>query len=228
MQHIIIIQARTGSSRIPKKVLKYVNGKPLLQFTIERIKLKNPNSPLMVCTSDLEADLPIYALCEKLAIPCFQGSHLNVASRFYEISKEGNFDAFVRVCADSPMIDGELVKTMLDSWSPRLDLLTNKSPRTLPKGQTIDIINRNRYVEFFPHFHTEEDFEHVTHYFHRNLHCFKYKNFSNRLDQSNFSLAIDEPEDLINFERFVTHVGSEWIELSSDQILEHYKDLKYD
>ena len=225
MKHIIIIQARTGSSRIPKKVLKYVNEKPLLQFTIERLRLKNPDSPLMVCTSDLEADLPIYALCDKLAIPCFLGSHLNVASRFYEISKEGNFDCFVRVCADSPMIDGELVRKMLDDWAPRLDLLTNKSPRTFPKGQTIDIISRSSYIESFPRFDTEEDFEHVTHYFHRNLHCFNSKNFSNRLDQSNFSLAIDEPEDLINFERFVDHVGSEWIELPFDQILEHYKNL---
>ena len=151
---------------------------------------------------------------------------VKVVSDYLKIYKEFPDNLLVRV--SSPMIDGELVRKMLDNWAPRLDLLTNKSPRTFPKGQTIDIISRTRYMESFPRFDTEEDFEHVTHYFHRNLHCFKFKNFSNRLDQSNFSLAIDEPEDLINFERFVDHVGSEWIELSFDQILEYYRDLKND
>jgi len=199
-----------------------VNGKPLLQYVIERLKLKNPNTPLMVCTSDLEADLPIYALCEKLGIPCFQGSHLNVASRFYEISKVGNFDCFARVCADSPMIDGALVRKMINHWKPSLDLLTNKSPRSFPKGQSIEIVNRDTFVKSYQYFESDEDFEHVTHYFHRNLDHFRYENIRNTEDQSMISLAIDEPVDLFRFESFANQYGPDWVKLSFNTILKIY------
>ena len=221
----IIIQARTGSKRIPNKVLKQITDNPLLQIVIDRIKIRNPTVPIIVCTSDLAADKPITDLCLDLKVECFRGSHLNVASRFYEICKSNNFDAFLRICADSPMIDGALVKSMINHWNPDLDLLTNKSPRSFPKGQSIEIVNRDTFVKSYQYFESDEDFEHVTHYFHRNLDHFRYENIRNTEDQSKISLAIDEPVDLSRFESFAKQYGPEWVELSFDKILEIYPKI---
>jgi len=178
--------------------------------------------PIIVCTSDLSADKPITDLCSDLKIECFRGSHLNVASRFYEICKSNNLDAFVRICADSPMIDGALMKSMINLWKPDLDLLTNKSPRSFPKGQSIELVNRDTFVKSYQYFESDEDFEHVTHYFHRNLDHFRYINIRNTEDQSKISLAIDEPVDLLKFETFAKQYGPEWVELPFNKILEKY------
>ena len=193
-----------------------------MSYTIRRVQSENPSIPIIVCTSDLAADKPITDLCSDLKIECFRGSHLNVASRFYEICKKNNFDAFVRICADSPMIDGALVKSMINHWKLDLDLLTNKSPRTFPKGQSIEIVNRDTFVKSYQYFESDEDFEHVTHYFHRNLDHFRYENIRNTEDQSMISLAIDEPVDLFRFESFVKQYGPHWVELTFDKILEIY------
>ena len=222
MKFLFVIQARTGSKRIPNKVLKKISDKPLLQIVIDRIKLRNPTVPMMVCTSDLTTDNPISELCSDIEIECFRGSHLNVASRFYEICRSNNFDAFVRICADSPMIDGALVKSMINHWNPELDLLTNKSPRTYPKGQSIEFVNRDTFLKSYQFFEGDDDFEHVTYYFHRNLDHFRYENIRNTEDHSKISLAIDEPKDLVRFESFVKQYGPHWVELTFDKILEIY------
>ena len=196
-----------------------------MSYTIRRVQSENPSIPIIVCTSDLTADNLISELCSDIEIECFRGSHLNVASRFYEICRSNNFDAFVRICADSPMIDGALVKSMVNHWNLDLDLLTNKSPRSFPKGQSIEIVNRDTFVKSYQHFESDEDFEHVTHYFHRNLDQFRYENIFNTEDQSKISLAIDEPVDLSRFELFAKHYGPEWVELSFDKILEIYPKI---
>jgi spore coat polysaccharide biosynthesis protein SpsF (cytidylyltransferase family) len=193
-----------------------------LSYTIRRVQSENPYIPIIVCTSDLAADKPIADLCSVLKIECFQGSHLNVASRFYEICRSKNFDAFVRICADSPMIDGALVKSMINHWNPDLDLLTNKSPRTYPKGQSIEFVNRDTFLKSYQFFEGDDDFEHVTYYFHRNLDHFRYENIRNTEDHSKISLAIDEPKDLVRFESFVKQYGPHWVELTFDKILEIY------
>lgn len=219
---LVIIQARTSSSRIPNKVLRKVGVCTLLELTIKRIRIKNPNTSLVVCTSNLQSDFPIYNLCKNINIECFKGSLSNVASRYFEICKSTNFDAFVRICADSPMIDGDLLKLMLENWEYGLDLLTNKSPRSFPKGQSIEVVNRNSFLKLYERFETDDDFEHVTHYFHRNLTQINYKNLRSSEDHSNVSLAIDEPKDLVRFESFVKQYGSKWLELSFEDILKIY------
>ena len=111
---------------------------------------------------------------------------------------------------------------MTELWQPELDLLTNKSPRTFPKGQSIEVVNRTTFIDQFENFKTDDDLEHVTHYFHRNIKDFKFKNIACSTDYSTKTLAIDEPEDLYIFEQFVSKYGSNWINLSFEEILEIY------
>ena len=121
------------------------------------------------------------------------------------------------------MIDGALVRKMINHWNPSLDLLTNKSPRSYPKGQSIEFLNRDTLLKSYQYFESNDDFEHVTHYFHRNLDRFRYENIRNTEDHSKISLAIDEPEDLLRFKSFVKLYGPDWVELPFEKILEIYQ-----
>jgi spore coat polysaccharide biosynthesis protein SpsF len=211
-----------SSSRIPGKVLKSINGISILEYTIQRLRKHIDEIPIIVCTSNLEIDLSICDLCNKLNVKYFRGSHLNVASRFYEISKAFNFDAFIRVSADSPMIDGTLVSEMINSWEPNLDLLTNIYPRTFPRGQSVEMINKLTYLKFYKEFYEDADFEHVTPYFYRNIHMISHKNIRNSLDHSGLSLAIDYADDFLKFKKFVEKHGIGWIDMNLDELLDEY------
>jgi spore coat polysaccharide biosynthesis protein SpsF len=137
----IVVQARLQSSRLPGKVMREIAGKPLLENLIDRINLDTIDWPLIISTSSLKYDDPIYDFCAVKRIECFRGSHQNVESRFHEVCKKFNLDAFLRISADSPMMDGSLVSQLIGYWRSTVDLLSNIYPRTYPKGQSLEIIN---------------------------------------------------------------------------------------
>ena len=51
MKYLAMIQARCGSTRLPKKVLMDLCGKPSLQRIIERVRRSNAIDEVMVITS---------------------------------------------------------------------------------------------------------------------------------------------------------------------------------
>ena len=59
---IIIVQARMNSSRLPKKVLHQINGKPILKYLIKRIS-GSIKEKLCIATSDHAEDDEIKNLC---------------------------------------------------------------------------------------------------------------------------------------------------------------------
>src|SRR5580692_9396702 len=94
-----IIQARMGSTRLPGKVLRTVNGRTLLDIQLERVKAAKLIDQIVVATSILEQDKPIADLCAKLGVPCFRGSETDVLERFYQATKQFNATIIVRLTA---------------------------------------------------------------------------------------------------------------------------------
>ena len=102
-----IIQARMGSTRLPGKVLKEVEGKPLLQHMIERVTKSKLVDEFVVATSLKETDMKIENLCHRLNVRCFRGSEDDVLDRFYQCVKsiEPVPEYIVRLTADCPLHD---------------------------------------------------------------------------------------------------------------------------
>ena len=106
---LVIIQARTSSKRFPGKVLKDLAGKPLLQWTIERLANCKSVSQCIVATSIEETDNPIAKLCEESGWNYYRGDLDNVADRFVSICQTYKLEYFIRISGDSPLIDPLLV-----------------------------------------------------------------------------------------------------------------------
>src|SRR5438093_1548655 len=110
----IISQARTTSTRLPRKVLMEAGGKSVLEHGITR--LKAAGYPIYIATTVNQTDDEIVSLCKKLDIPFYRGSENDVLSRYYECAKQFGLDVVVRVTSDNPLIDGNLVRQGIEKY----------------------------------------------------------------------------------------------------------------
>tara|TARA_Y100000741_G_scaffold360985_1_gene344203 strand:- start:9383 stop:10042 length:660 start_codon:yes stop_codon:yes gene_type:complete len=218
MSAAVIIQARMSSKRLPNKVLKSINGKPLLEYIIEQIQYKNNKLPIIVATSKEDSDKKIVDYCNKNNILYHCGDLLNVSSRYVEIIKKHNLDFFVRICADSPLLDGNIVKKAVSLIGNDIDIITNVHPRTFPKGQSVEVVNSNLFCENFKKFKTKDHFEHVTKFFYENDHNFKIINIKNNVNTSNQNLCVDSSDDFKNIKKIIFNMTKPHFEYS-------FKDL---
>ena len=110
---ILVTQARTGSTRLPGKVLKEVEGKTLLQIHLERLRKCTKISEIIVATTTNEIDLVIFEKAIEWGFKASRGSELDVLDRFYQAVKDQNPDWIVRVTSDCPLLDPALVDKVI-------------------------------------------------------------------------------------------------------------------
>lgn len=73
LQVVTIIQARLGSTRLPKKVMRPLAGKPLLMRMVERVQAAKLAGTVIVATTTDRNDHPVEALCRAARCDCFRG-----------------------------------------------------------------------------------------------------------------------------------------------------------
>jgi spore coat polysaccharide biosynthesis protein SpsF len=114
MRPIAIVQARMGSSRLPGKVLEIVAGKPMLWHIVDRVRRARGVADVVVATSTASTDAPVRSFCEEHAIACFAGSELDVLDRFYQAAQAHGADPVLRITADCPFADPEIIAGVLE------------------------------------------------------------------------------------------------------------------
>jgi spore coat polysaccharide biosynthesis protein SpsF len=218
----VIVQARMSSQRLPDKVLTMVNGKPLLQYLLERLTHCSSIDQIVVATSEDKSDDPIAVFCHEYGALCFRGPLKNVAKRFYMALEKYNLDAFVRVCADSPMLDQKLIDQGVKLFNGEYDLVTNTLHRSYPIGQSVEVIRTSTFKKVYEKMSTPDHFEHVTKYYYEHSDEFRIKNFSNDEDLSSYRLVLDTPEDLKRIEKIIGCMTRPHNEYSFDDFIELY------
>lgn len=191
----IIIQARMKSERLPGKVLRklhILNGPTILeQICIEVSKL---NGVIIVATSiDSSNDL-IESFCKDNNIICFRGSEEDVLSRYVTIQKKFNFEQIIRLTADNPFIDSNIIEEVLSVHkSGNFDYSISKG---LPLGMNIEIVNGNSLIDSQEYVEFESDREHVTPVLKRSV---KYRKGEMKYDLNldNIRVTIDTNQDYL-------------------------------
>ena len=106
----IIIQARSGSRRFPRKVLEPLAGHSVLWHVIKRaIKADIPNCKVIVATSTLSQDNDVNDEALKAGALVYRGSIFNVLKRYYDTATFYELDLIIRVTGDCPFIDPALI-----------------------------------------------------------------------------------------------------------------------
>ncbi len=215
---ICIIQARTNSQRLPKKVLKKIGNVSILQRLINSLKKIKKIKKFVIATTKNKDDLKIIQISKKNKINYFQGDEKNVASRYYEILKNTKFEYFLRVNGDSPFLDYKIINKLITIKNKSdYDIITNVFKRSYPKGQSVEIIKTSTFLNNFKKLKSRHDLEHVTSFFYKNFKRFKIYNQMNKINFSKINLSIDTEEDLFKVKKIFKDINKknlDWLILT--------------
>ena len=140
MSVLAVIQARTGSTRLPGKVLADLGGKPMLRFMVDRLEDLNADR-LVVATSDLPNDDRVEAVAEAAGVGCVRGPEQDVLGRFALALRSYPADTVVRMTADCPLIDPSVVNELIELFRRTgADYASNSLVRTYPVGLDAEVL----------------------------------------------------------------------------------------
>ena len=160
----IVIFARSDSKRLPGKVLRPLAGRPMLAWTIARMRRSQIAQVIALATSDRPCDDPVAALGDAAGIPVIRGASDDVLGRAGSAMQMLGLDVLVRISGDSPFCDAAIVDALLTRQAKSgADLVTNVYPeRRLAPGLSVEAINRKTMEWLLAHAVSADDREHVT------------------------------------------------------------------
>ena len=193
-----IIQARMGSTRLPGKTMERITkDKSVIDFVVEQLKFSKIIEKIIVAIPDsIEDDVTYNHLLSK-KIQTYRGSLKNVLDRYYQCAKNISSSVIVRVTADCPLIDPEIVDKVITKFiKNKFDYVSNTHPRTFPYGTETEVFSFNALEKAWNETRNDFDREHVTPYFYKNPNKFSIGNVIQEKNQSNYRWTIDYNEDL--------------------------------
>ena len=194
MKTFIFIQARYNSSRLRGKVLKKIYRKSIIQIIYENLKKIKSIDGICVLIPDNKENIKLKKHLEINNIPFFLGNEKNVLSRFYKASNFFNADIIIRVTADCPFVDSQIIEKNLKYFkSHKFEYLSNCINRTFPDGLDFEIFKKKTLELSYRKVQNSFDKEHVTSYMRRNVK--NYKNISLDEDLSNIRVTLDTSKD---------------------------------
>lgn len=195
MRTVIIIQARMGSTRLPGKVMEDIAGKPVLAHVIERCKAaKNANDVVVAVPKEL-ASLPLTEVARKSKVNFFLGDERNVLDRYYGAAVSFSAHVIVRVTADCPLLDPQVVDNVIQLLNHRkADYASNVHPRSFPKGLDVEAFTMEALIAARLGAREGDDTEHVTPWIirHKRRACVA----SGNAQLAEYRWTLDYPEDL--------------------------------
>jgi spore coat polysaccharide biosynthesis protein SpsF len=104
MRKVIILQARLASSRLPKKVLADLSGKPVIAHIVDRLKAsKRADAVCVAIPSETDED-PLAEAVKQLGVHLVRGSAHDVLGRYIQAAYETQADIIVRATGDNPLV----------------------------------------------------------------------------------------------------------------------------
>src|SRR5262245_53462667 len=142
MKTIAVVQARMGSTRLPNKVMRSINGRPMIELLLARLSKATRINRILLATSDDPRNQPLVEHVRRLGYEIFQGSENDVLDRYYQAAKSHRPDTVVRITGDCPLIDPELVDQVIAAYEKRgVDYLCNMQPPTYPDGLDTEVFS---------------------------------------------------------------------------------------
>jgi spore coat polysaccharide biosynthesis protein SpsF len=132
-----------GSSRLPGKVLLPLSGKPLVWHIADRLRRVAAIDDIVLATTADVANDPLVAWGEDMDLPIVRWPNEDdIIGRLLSAADLTGADVFVKVNADCPLIDPDIIDAVLSAFlaGDDVDLATNKLDGSFPLGYSIEIV----------------------------------------------------------------------------------------
>jgi spore coat polysaccharide biosynthesis protein SpsF (cytidylyltransferase family) len=198
MHIIAIIQARSGSTRLPQKVLMDLEGKTVLERVIERVRRSKLVTNVVVATTVAKEDLEIVNLCPGIGVSVYCGSEDDVLDRYYQAARLFKADHIVRITADCPLMDPKVIDDVIaHHLHEKADYTANTISETYPDGEDVEVFKFGALKQTWQTANLASEREHVTPYMRKNPNIFKVASLEYREDLSHKRWTLDSPEDYV-------------------------------
>lgn len=198
MKIVGIVQARMGSSRRSGKVLAKICGKPMLEHLLTRLNASQKLHSIIIATTLETNDDILVRWCKANGVEVFRGSGDNVLSRFYHCALTYNADVIVRITADDPLKDPQVIDYAVSALmnDEELDYVSNTIDISYPEGIDIEVFRFTALEKAYKGAVKKSDLEHVTPYIWSDPEKFKLLNFYANENNSDIRLTVDYEVDL--------------------------------
>lgn len=140
---IAIVQARTGSTRLPGKTLMPILDKSLLFRQIERMRAAETLDEILVAATTDPGDNPIEEICENENISLFRGHPTDLLDRHYKAAIEFGAEVVLKIPSDCPLIDPAVIDRVANYYRKNADIydfVSNLHPPSYPDGNDVEIM----------------------------------------------------------------------------------------
>lgn len=213
---VAIIQGRMSSSRLPGKILADIAGQPMLQRVFIRTSRAASVSQTIFATTTDSTDDPVAEYCDFSGIPFTRGSQFDVLDRYYQTASQFKADIVVRITADCPVIDSELIDNIVNTLlEDEYDFVCNRLPlpyqRTYPIGLDVEACTFKVLKKAWKEAKEPQHREHAMPYFYEGVKLevisrqlsagesprgFKVALLHHTTDFGDYRWTVDTPEDL--------------------------------
>ncbi len=206
---VCVVQARTGSTRLPGKVLQDLSGRPLLRFMLDRLADLRVDQ-LVVATSTLARDDAVAEIADAAGHPVVRGSEADVLDRFVKALDAHPADHVIRLTADCPLADPALIESVFARHLDRAaDYTSNVFPRTFPRGLDCEVMTAAALRLAHAEATDPAEREHVTPFLYRRPERFALANMRNDLPLGREGWTVDTADDLEFVRRIVAQMGDD-------------------
>jgi spore coat polysaccharide biosynthesis protein SpsF (cytidylyltransferase family) len=234
MKILAITQARYGSTRLPAKILKEVNGQTLLEIHLRRILQAKAITNLKIATTDEEGSKYIVDVANKVGVDYFKGSVNDVLERFYGAAESEHPDYVLRFTSDCPLIDPKVIDAVVSFLleHPEYEYVST-DPKSFPDGLDTEVMKFSALERAYKEATLKSEHEHVTSYIWEHgtakggtlFNTYYFSNPAGNYNANDYRLTIDEPEDFEVLKTLIENLGidKDW-KTYIDYLLSH-KDI---
>jgi spore coat polysaccharide biosynthesis protein SpsF len=202
-----VIQARTGSTRLPRKVLRDLGGKPVLAWVVQAARTSGVCDEVVVATTREPDDDEVVALASALGARVVRGPVEDVLTRFIMATEASGADIVVRLTSDCPLIDPEIIATCVHEFDPsHVDYVTTDHDATVGHGFDVEVFGAQllRELDAIAHDH---DRTHVTSYVYSHPDAYRVARVELDPPSLDLRVTLDEPADADLLDEIVSQLG---------------------
>lgn len=218
MKVLCIVQARMGSERLPKKVIKPILEQPMIIYTLNRLKKSKYIDELVLATTVEKTDDSLVNIVKNKGYKVFRGDEGNVLKRFVDTYKKYCGDIIIRITGDCPLIDPFIVDNVTTYFmANNYDYVRLDVPETFIRGFDVEVFSSKTLLKVWKEVSSLDNSnrykEHVTLYIYENPDKFKVGIIKgNEFYNKGYRLTVDTLEDFKLIETIFDHFQDEYIE----------------